>query len=190
MYFGEVGVYYKDIAGGTGPCPSDPNDACFNTDAADGAISRWTDGSGIGITFYYLGGGADSQYEPAYGSPYCFGFHQGYLAVRDANSYFTSYIAYAFSMALDIEQNNSFGWSNTTQAGNRDVFNGFRDYVQGFSSDDPSNCNYSNSSNKYQFTVYSAPSQWSYSFGSRGTITLTPVWTYSDCCQATWPGDF
>lgn len=191
IYMGEVGVYYRDIAGSAGPCPSDANQSCFNEAAASAALSQYQAGTGMGPEFYYLTGGGDSIYWSQYGSRYCFGWHQGKLAVNDANNYHGGFAYYALIMSLDIEQNNAFGWSNQTQNANRSVYQGFRDYVLGKSSGDPTNCPTPNSGFTYQHMVYSSPSQWSYSFGSSyGNIQDTPEWTSEYCCRSTYPTGF
>lgn len=194
IYMGEVGVYYLDIGGsgaGNQPCPADPNNSCFNLSAANAAYSKWNAGTGMGVMFYYFGGGAASQYEPQWGSPYCFGWHQGKLAVADANKYFSKYYSSAWLFALDIEQNNSFGWSNQTQHKNQEVEQGFDNYIDGVSSADPSNCTGTNTSFEYQHAVYSSPAQWSYSFGSSyGSIPNTPEWTSEWCCHSSYPQGF
>ena len=90
----------------------------------------------MGVWYYYFNGGASSSYEPAYPSPYCFGWAQGYNAVIDAYNHFNQYYLSAFVMSMDIESPTSYGWYNSTQAQNRQVFNGFVDYVADRSSAD------------------------------------------------------
>lgn len=144
----------------------------------------------MGTFFYYFGGGGDSEYWSQYGSRYCFGWHQAILAVNDANNYFSSYIAEAALLALDIEGNGSYGWSNQTHAANADVVNGFRDYLLGRSSGDPNNCPGSDLNTTYQDAIYSSPAQWSYSFSSSYLIGNTPEWTSEHCCTGSYPTGF
>lgn len=189
IYFGEVGLYYIDRGGGTGPCPSDPgHGACFNTTAASKADSQSNNATGLGTQLYYFGGGWGSQYAPAWKTPYCWGWVQGSYAVQDADAYFSTYETYSWYMVIDVEGNGAYGWSNTLQTQNQQVLNGFQDFVEGKTSTD-SNCAWTNSSATYQPAVYSAPSQWSYSFGS-WTISNWPEWTYEDCCTSTYPGNW
>jgi hypothetical protein len=92
-------------------------------------------------------------------------------------------------MFIDIEGNGNLGWSNQYPSSNRDVFNGFRDYIEGHLSQD-STCPSANDTIWYQPAVYSSPDQWSYSFGSQGTITEIPVWTSEYCCHSSYPTGF
>jgi hypothetical protein len=190
VYVGEIGLYYVDFGTGSGPCPNSPHDACFSTSGANGAQTVWNNGNGIGTQFYYFGGGAASQYASQFGSPYCFGWHQGNKAVANASNSFSSYISTAWLMFIDVEQNATFGWSNQYPQSNRDVLNGFRDFVIGAPSADQGNCPNGNNGVPYEAAVYSAPAQWSYSFGSYGDLYHRPEWTYDDCCNNIWPGDF
>ncbi|MHB8264212.1 MAG: hypothetical protein ACYDGY_10815 [Acidimicrobiales bacterium] len=196
IYNGEVGVYYADMGGNQGPCPSDPNPdgACFNVTAANNAMTRFNAAppTGMGVFFYYLAGGSGSEYAPNYPSPYCFGWWQGYYSVTDAANYFSSYYSSAWIMSIDIE--NGYGWQSSyggawSQAANRQVFNGFTDYVAGRTSAD-SACPGYNNTITYQYGVYSSPPMWSTAFGSYGGIPDTEVWTYEYCCTSVWPGSF
>jgi len=188
IYVGEVGIYCADLGNLCSPsCPGDPGGFCFNTTAANGASSRWSAGTGIGVQFYYLGGGADSELEGNYSSPYCFGWHQAVDAENQISSYFSSYFYQAYFVFLDIEQNGTFGWSNTAQSANRQVFNGFWDNIAGKA---PAQDCSGSTTGGYQPATYSAPAQWSYSFGSYGSIPNTPIWTYEYCCSGSWPGSY
>lgn len=194
FYNGEVGYYYQDLTGGNPSnkqCPYDPGGYCFNTSAANGAISRFNAGTGLGVEFYYFGGGADSSIAHNYSSPFCFGWDQAADAVAHITnpSLFANYEDNdAVFIFLDIEQNNNFGWSNTTQAANRQVFDGFYDNL--FGEANTNHC--AGEQLAFQPGVYSSPDQWSYSFGSglNAQITGTPIITTEMCCSATFPSGF
>ncbi len=130
------------------------------------------------------------MFEPQFGSYYCWGWNQGYTAVNHANNTYSGYLVTAYLMAIDIEGYSGDGWSNAYQYPNRLVFNGFTDYVSGRTSQDPSHCNNTNTGVKYQYAVYSSPGEWSYSFGSYGTIGNTVEWTSEYCCLSSDPGSF
>jgi hypothetical protein len=183
IYTGEVGVYYCDLSGSY--C------SAFNSTGANNAYTRWQDGTGMGVWYYYFDGGASSSYEPEYPSPYCFGWAQGYDAVTDAHGHFSQYYPSAWVMSMDIESPTSYGWYDSTQAQNRQVFNGFTDYVADKSSAD-SRCTYRDSSGyEFQYGVYSDNDDWTYAMGSYGTsIPGTIKWTYQYYCDTTWPGSF
>jgi hypothetical protein len=189
IYFGEVGYYYHDLGGGgSGPCTGDPGESCFDTDAANGANSRWSANTGLGTQFYYLAGGADSVLEGNYSSAYCFGWAQGRDAEAHIADYFGDWDDSAWWLAIDVEQDNTFGWSSSTKTANRDVFDGFTDAIAGRS--DAGSCGGS-TSGAFQQEAYSSPDQWSYSFGStEGNIPNTPIWTYEYCCTSTYPQSY
>jgi hypothetical protein len=190
IYIGEVGEYNVDFQGESGPCPANPGGACFNTNGAtDAATLKQTD-NGIGVWFVYLAGGPTARAAPQFGSPYCWGWHQAKQAINDAANRFGTWVQGDQIMFIDIERNGFYGWDGTPRH-NRDVFNGFRDYLQGTLSQDPANCSAENTGRKYQHGVYSAPAQWSFSLDSNtNSLSRTPEWTYDDCCNDTWPGDF
>ncbi len=192
IYLGEVGVYYHDFEGMSGPCTGDPYDACFSPGAAAGADTRWSAGTGLGVQFYYFGGGSTASAENDYGSAYCWGYRQGYKATAHVASQYLQYIPEGYIIAFDIEAGSQgadqFGWSNLYPSRNRKILDGFRDYVQGIPSNDTANCNYNNTGTPYQEDVYSSPSEWSYAFTS--DITQTPIWTYVYDCYPNWPGGF
>lgn len=191
IYIGEVGLYGVDFGSDSGPCPNWVYGACFNMAAADGAETVYYNGNGLGVDFYYFGGGSFSQYAAQWGSPYCWGWHQGIKAVAHAANSFSSYYNTAFLMVLDIEQGQTYGWDFTGSGqANRDVFSGFRDYVQEADSQDQAHCSSKNTTLKYQHAVYSGPDWWNGSMGSYNSLSRTPEWTNDDCCQATYPGDF
>ena len=189
IYVGEVGTYLHDINGGTGPCGSGPDGMCFRTGAADGAVSRYQVDTGIGVAFYYFLGGSQS---PLKGSRtnYCWGWHQGYLALQDISAHFAKWADWSWMVFADIEDNGTYGWATGHASANLAVLNGFRDKIEGRASGQPNNCSGGISNYYYQEGVYSSPSQWSYSFGSK-TIPNTPIWTYAHAGY-TWPypGDF
>lgn len=194
LYIGEVGTYYRDFTGAQGPCPSDINESCFDSTGAASALSLYESNQGLGVQFYYLGGGADLPYALDYGSYYCFGWEQGYLAELEAVYYHASYVdANEFLiMALDVEGYESNGWSEMTRAQNRDVFDGFRDYLLQRSSADPAHCDQSPGIYYIQQAAYSSPTLWSYSFGPQAqyySISQTPVWTNEYCCES-YPGNY
>lgn len=192
VYMGEVGIYYTDVNGGSGsgPCPGDPRGFCFNGVGALDANGRASNpGTGIGTQFYYFGGGASSSLAGNAKSPYCFGWNQGNDAVIEVNNLFGGYQGFDTIMFFDMEQKNTYGWSNTTQAANRQVFNGFYDSVGG--RPDAGGCTAGRPSGPvWQPAVYSNPSDWNYSMGSSGSIPNTPEWSVGNCCSDTWPGGF
>ncbi|MHB1930794.1 MAG: hypothetical protein ACYDEN_12485 [Acidimicrobiales bacterium] len=145
----------------------------------------------MGVEFYYFGGGADSSIARNYSSPFCFGWDQA----ADAVSHITNPSLFepyedndAVFVFLDIERNNMFGWSNTTQAANRQVFNGFYDNLFG----DANSNQCAGEQLAFQPAVYSSPGQWSYSFGSgtNAKIAGVPIITTETCCSGTFPSGF
>jgi hypothetical protein len=189
IYLGEVGIYFTDFGGRT-QC-NGPYGNCFNTAAADAAKTRFINGTGLGTQFYYFGGGPMSQYEPQWGSNYCFGWEQGYKAVHHANDSYGTYYNSALLMFFDVEQGATSEWSTNSQA-DRQVYNGFVDYVAQRSSADPTHCNNKNGILNYQYGVYSAPGEWNPYFGTSAynTTVSSIIWTHEYCCNASWPGNF
>jgi hypothetical protein len=211
IYIGEVGVYYSDptITGSTsnaGPCTkssSNPDGACFSTTGANSANSRDAAGTGLGTQYNWILGGPNSTYEAQYGSPYCFGWVQGGISILygTSTSYFGNYWTYSYLMFADIEQPSSDGWysgsgiTSAQESANRQVINGFEDYVAGRSSADPSHCSNSANGLPYQYGIYSQPSTWVSIFGSAaggsyGQFPNTPIWTIDIAASDTDPGSF
>jgi len=180
IYTGEVGTYFCDFGGSN--C-----NAAFNGAGANNAYSRWKASTGMGVWYYYFTAGAGISYESAYPSPYCFGWAQGYHAVVDAHNHFSQYYPSAWVMSMDIESPTSYGWYSSTQAQNRQVFDG----LAGRGSAD-SRCTYRDGSGyNFQYGVYSDNSDWSYAMGSYGnSIPGTLKWTYQYSCYGSWPGSF
>jgi hypothetical protein len=189
IYVGEVGLYNVDFGPDNGPCGG-PGGTCWSNAGANGAANLKQSGNGIGVHFYYLAGGPTASAAAAQGSKYCWGWAQAKKAIADADNRYGNWVNGDQMMFIDIELNNTYGWGGTP-TNNRDVFNGFRDYLQGQPSQDTGNCPNDNNGRTYQHAVYSGPSQWSYSFSPSFTdLSRTPEWTYDDCCNDTWPGDF
>jgi hypothetical protein len=191
-YVGEVGIYYHDFDNNTEdtPCNWWPNGACFNAAAANAAKSLWSNNNGIGTQFYYFGGGAGADLAAQYDTPYCWGWAQGRKAVNIASSRFDSYYGSAWVFFLDIEQGGQYGWFSTMSADNRDVYDGFRDYVQQADSQQPAHCSNPNTTQNYQVGIYSSAYWWNYAMGSHNDLQTASQWTNDDCCDSTWPGDF
>jgi hypothetical protein len=215
IYLGEIGLYFSQPGmgtSGTGPCASTSggnvpgaDGSCFNGTAATNAAIRYTADTGMGVDFIWFGGGWGSEYAAAYSTPYCFGWAQGYEAEEDVVNYYGSYASNSDVMFMDIEQNNTFGWQEASSPNgqaainNKDVFDGFSDFVAGRSSAQPSTCS-SSHANVYQYGVYSAPDQWNYNFdasescgasgGSEGTLTHTYIWTYETQEADSFPSSF
>ncbi len=97
---------------------------------------------------------------------------------------------YAWIMAADVEPGD--GFTSQHPDWNRDIFDGFRDYVENLGSDDPTNCNFSNTSGEvFQVMVYSAAGVWNATNFNPRPLTNTPVWTYEDnCFTAGFPGSY
>jgi len=202
-YVGEMGeffVRYGNPQGFSIPCEEtagDPEGGCWSTSGAAGAKSRYIAGTGMGGMAYYFTGGDDTRDEGNYSSPYCWGVAQGLDAIRLANT--TSYEFWGNwnigAIFLDIEQNNTFGWYDTSDyASNRQVFDGMTDYVAGRT---VGSCATQNTNDPEQYAAYSSPDQWDESFDwlsssspGQGSIGNTPVWTSENCCSSTDPLSF
>lgn len=192
IYVGEIGLYLSDFYGAGGPCPGfgEHDGGCFDPAAAAQATARWRAGTGVGVQDYYFTGGATAQAASEFPSPYCFGRAQGFEAAYGAYDYFGQYYNQQWLMAMDIEGYSSYGWSSAYPEENRQVVNGFYDFIAGRGSADP-RCSYlHNGAERQQPAVYSSPDMWSYALGADGSIPNTYVWTYENCCSSTWPGDF
>jgi len=190
-YVGEVGVYYWDAGGSGSKCAISGHDwDCFNTTAASEAQLKWLTDNSMGVQSYYFSGGANSSLEGKYGSPYCFGWFQGYEADYGAYDYYGAYYLSQYIMAMDIEQNSNTGW-NGTAAADRSVFNGFYDFLTGAASKD-SHCTYGTPPELQQPAVYASPGNFTTAFGSGGSAYMpnTYMWTTEQCCSASWPGTF
>ena len=196
IYFGEIGTFWDDYGGQYGPCSvytGDPRGTCFSQSAAQNADALWSANTGMGEIPYYFAGGATSQYASSFASPYCFGRDEGNKAVAwdvTIYAYFAKWARWP-AIAIDIEGNGYDGWSNTTQAANRQVFNGIWDFVANKSSAD-SRCNTTPSGYTFQPIVFSSPGQWSYSFNNTqyGLIQYTPIWSSQHCCNGGYPGSY
>lgn len=173
VYVGEVSTYQNDFYGTHGIAWSDT--------AANSAQSRFTAGTGIGIEDYYFGGGSGANNQGI--SAYCFGALQGYHETYDMYVYHRSYLGDQYLSFLDIEDPiATWGWPSTEKSANRDVFNGWSDYVAGRGP-----CSYgANANDKSQYGVYSSPSAWNNAINSG--IPNTYVWTYQTGCSTAWPG--
>jgi hypothetical protein len=192
IYLGETGLYTADFYGSAGPCSAfgQHDQACFDPAAARAATARWQSGTGMGVQDYYFGGGAAAAAASRYSSPYCWGRAEGFEASYGAYDYFGRYYDQQWVMALDIEGYSAYGWSDAYPAQNRQVFNGFYDFVAGYASRDR-RCSYLvNHAERQQPAVYSSPGMWSYAMATQGSIPNTYVWTYENCCASAWPGNF
>jgi hypothetical protein len=181
-YGGEVGTYLFNFGGTGGPCPAWTNGMCFNTAGAANAITRWSQGGGIGVFYYYLTAGPASTRNPGYDS-YCWGWEQGYEATLDAYDYYGSYLydPSPSMMVLDLDDPvSNYGWytypNASEAAANRLVFNGFTDWVAGRTSAD-SNCAGQNGIWWFQYMLYGNPSTWQNIMPGQSSIPNTPIWT-------------
>lgn len=181
IYIGEVGIYYTDENDGEGPCTGSgySTGVCFSTSGANGALTRKNNGTGLGVQYYYFGGGATSQFAAQYGSPYCWGWQQGYFAESDLMNDFSGYLNQQvyIEMFLDIEGgNNVYGWDSADPANNREVFNGFTDFLAKRS---PAQAGCVSHTQYYtiQYGAYSSPDNWSSYMQGYGTVGNTPIWT-------------
>jgi hypothetical protein len=156
---------------------------CFSTSGANAAVSRYQSGGGIGVEAYYFGGGSGANNQGV--SAYCFGAKQGYDATYSMVVHFKSYLGYQYMHYIDIEDPiSSYGWNSTQTSANRQVFNGYTDYIAG-----KNPCGYgANSGDVSQYGVYSSPNAWNGAMGSNGGIPNTYEWTYETCCSGSWPG--
>jgi hypothetical protein len=205
LYVGEVGIYYEDFpkghpigggAGGSGPYKNAFLTGTWSgtpakSSGAAGAIGRLQTGSGLGVAFYYFLGGSGSSADN-YSDPYCFGWNQGADAVQHVTATYSTYINAENSLSymfMDIEQGANTGWTAGSLANNREVFDGFFDYVSGKVSSH-SSCSGQNGSYWFQPGVYSAgatgtSNEWLDDMGSSdqnqtGYIPNTPIWPYEN----------
>ena len=185
VYIGEVDSYQHNFYGVAGPCPGGPDDdMCWSFTGANNAVNRHNSGGGIGVEDYYFGGGAGANNQGV--SSYCWGAKQGYHDTYDMAVFLKSYVPYEYLGFIDIEDPTAdYGWFSTEQFANRQVFNGFSDYLAGRNP-----CGYGvNSGDVSQYGVYSSPNAWSNeAMGSSGYVPRTYIWTYERCCQSAWPG--
>jgi hypothetical protein len=195
LYIGEVGTFkatYPTITR-SGPCPgsSIPNGACWNTVGANGAWTRYKTGTGMGVWYYYFLYGPGTGDMSGFYSPYCLGWKEGQLAVRDAHNYKPSYYGSAWVMTMDIEIGSShYGWTTRYQATNREVFDGFTTYVAQHGSQTSHCTSRSTTGNfKFQYEVYSAPSIFNPMFGTTySSMPGTLKWTAQLNCYTPYPG--
>lgn len=166
---------------------------CFNVPGADGAVSRWRAGSGLGVSFYYLTYGPSSQYKPASWDAYCWGWMQGYWAVQHAIGYYSLASGYYIDdpvgqmMVMDIDSESGEGWSIGNAGNNWETFSGFTDYVAGRSSQD-SACPGYNNTWTFQYMLYTSPQFWQDLVNT--SIANTPIWTTQPACySSTQPAD-
>ena len=172
VYIGEVSTYTNDFYGTSG--------IAWNNTGANSAVSRYNAGTGIGVEDYYFGGGSGANNQNV--SAYCWGAMQGYHQEYDMWYYHNSFWTYQHLAFLDIEDPiSNYGWFRTQQAANRDVFNGWSDFV---AARQPCGLGYVDTS---QYGVYSSPSAWNNATGS-SSIANTYIWTYETCCTSAWPG--
>ena len=103
----------------------------------------------------------------------------------------------------DIESVQKDGWynnlggtlTNAQMQANRDVINGFEDYVAGRSSADPSHCSGPTNGLPFQYGIYSQASKWSEIFGSvsggsYGQLPNTLIWAANWGTSDTDPNSF
>lgn len=180
VYLGEVGQYYVTFEGQSGACPGDPGQNCFNTTAASNASSRADSGSGIGVQTFYVLGGPEAKAASGYATPYCWGRAQATDAIHQMSTryFYGGDNIQNMIMAADIEQNT--GWSSAHQTEDRQVFDGFADYLAGKASAD-SHCTSGSSPMDQQYAVFSwnYPPSWVWHnyFGSSGVLPETYIWT-------------
>jgi hypothetical protein len=189
IYVGEVGTYLNDWNGPVHPCPSGVGGMCFLSGAADGAVTRYQNSTGISVHFYYFLGGPDSGRRPSGVTAYCWGWKQANAMFTDVGADFGKWDGWASVIFGDIEGGSTYGWDTTTQNANRDVLDGFRDNVANNSSQQPGNCN-GGSHTSFQAGIYSSPSQWNSALAGTGDIPNLFEWTAVKCCTSTYPGDF
>ena len=139
IYIGEVGTYLNDWNGPVHPCPSGVGGMCFLSGAADGAVTRYQNSTGISVHFYYFLGGPDSGRRPSGVTAYCWGWKQANAMFTDVGADFGKWDGWASVIFGDIEGGSTYGWDTTTQTANRDVLDGFRDNVANNSSQQPGN---------------------------------------------------
>lgn len=173
VYFGEVDTYQNDFYGSSG--------VAWSNTGANGAVSRYNSGGGIGVEDYYFGGGAGVNNQGV--SNTCFGAKQGYNETYHMYVTYRTWWPYQYMSFIDIEDPVSdYGWYSSEQSANRDVYNGWYDYVVG---DNP--CGYgANANDITQPGVYSAPDAWNSAIDTG--IPKTYTWTYETCCEDSWPG--
>ncbi len=188
LYIGEVGTANFDFAGQTGPCPGLVDGFCFRgavsgeNDTAQGALNRRNAGSGLGIAGYYVVYGPEEQFGNSY-SALCWGWEQGIEASAHATSTFGSYFNQMGStfIAMDIEADNNYGWSTSDPGANKEVFDGFWDYLTG----ENTSCGTNTETEVFQPEVYASPVFWGDLMGSGTYIANTPAWTTEPSCYST-----
>ena len=175
VYIGEVSTYTNDFYGTSG--------IAWSNTGANGAVSRFNAGTGIGVEDYYFGGGAGANNQGV--SSFCWGAEQAYHQAYDMYTYHNSYWAYEEMAFLDIESPiSNYGWYSTETAANVQVFDGWSDYISGKAT----NCGLpTNSYGLSQFGVYSAPDAWNTATNS-DSVPNTYIWTYENSCNASFPG--
>jgi hypothetical protein len=183
-YMGEADTYQHNWYGQAGPCPSGPNDGmCWEHAGAESAITRYQASTGLGVEAYYFGGGSGVNNQGV--SALCWGAKQGWRAAYSMDQNFDYAVSSQFMTFIDIEDPIAdYGWNSTEQTANRDVFNGFTDYVSGA---DPCSLG-NNSGDLAQYGVYSSPDAWNNGIGSNSDIPNTYEWTYERCCETSWLG--
>ena len=151
IYLGDLGTFDHD-SGAYGRCGNTPSGGCINHTSANNSAAGSLNTT-IGLGWYYTADGASSalRNSPAYVdlSNYCWGWLQGSWSIHDLRTLASAWSNSWYStptipiIFLDIAESNS-GWTTSngkfkaTYQGNRDVFNGFTDYVAGRSSNPPS----------------------------------------------------
>ena len=192
LYGGEVGTVDDDFGGFTGPCgvtTGNPDGACFSVAGANGAKDRANAGTGLGIVFYYPVNGAASSYRGSR-SYCCWGWAQAKKAMTDSvSNQFANYTFWTWILFADIEPGDS-SW-DTSHDNNRQVFNGFSDYLARRTSAD-TGCSGSGQL-QYQYGIYSTPIRFNSAFGSTGAAQHMPntvEWTAVPDGPDTWPGAY
>jgi hypothetical protein len=205
VYIGQVGDGFTDQLGWKPRCPSQTgdnyNDSCFDNwspgAGAQGAFTRYTKGTGIGVFPYYTLAGPDAMpatihiFNSKKDEAYNWGADQAADAYNDTFGVPPAGKAYVYNNSItfdayfaDIEQNDYFDQGN--QSENRDVFDGFFDEMVALG---------------MQPGVYSSAGFWGQYFGSgssgTGSIHNTPIYmsTTEECpstsgcpnSDAAWP---
>ncbi|HUY55502.1 MAG TPA: hypothetical protein VMV23_10120 [Candidatus Nanopelagicaceae bacterium] len=78
-------------------------------------------------------------------------------------------------------------WASATDAANREVFNGFYDYVHDLPEESGQNCSQPEIGYAWQPAIFSSPNEWNSYLASAGTISGTPEWTSEYCCTGSYP---
>jgi hypothetical protein len=200
LYIGQVGNAVTDFSG----VGSDTT--YYYTDTAQGALTRRTANTGLGIAFYYFTYGPGDKFGYT-GTAFCWGYYQGYKAVTDLATYHSSQASQMGRtwMAMDMDVESGEGWGTGTN--DRQTFDGFFDYMEGEANNKITGAGAPGSGvcdtlagagnpipaeatgETFQPALYANPETWYTNLGgssaSSGTLDIfsTPVWTNEPDCQ-------